>query len=206
MKKLLLLFLFCSALSIAQSMTVEGNGSLSEKFSHQINQTDIAQLIQIQIDSALAMNERGEIRSSSFIADNMHNENQIDSAILYVPLTESYERDKLEGSLNKLIIIVVFSVAVMAGVLIRRIFKPFDSNKKESFKEKFLALRNEKLLIKEDNQSEELRRRLIKTYDTDIVGNSLTIKAKELGISQGELMLAAKIKSFQLSELSESKI
>jgi len=206
MKKLLILFLFCSFLNIAQSMKVEGNESLSEKFSNQINQTDIAQLIQIQIDSALALNERGEIRSSSFIADNMHKENLIDSAILYVPVTESYEKDKSEGGLNKLIIIVVFSVAVMAVVLIRRMFKPFDSNKKESFKEKFLALRNENLLIKEDSQSEELRRRLIKTYDTDIVGNSLTIKAKELGISQGELMLAAKIKSFQLSELSESKI
>lgn len=206
MKKLFIIILLNTTLMIAQSNNFANNEVLVDNIDHHINQTDIVQLIQIQIDSALAMNERGEIKSNSFIADDAYENELKDSEVVFVPATDIHTKDKTNASTSKIMIIVIFSIAAASFVFIRRMFKPAEVKKKESFKEKFLALRNENLLIKEDSQSEELRKRLIKTYETDIVGNSLTIKAKELGISQGELMLAAKIKSFQLSELSESKI
>ncbi len=205
MKKVLIFTFFYSAFIAAQDFTLTGSEESSEDINLNIDQTDIASLIQTQIDSALALNERGEIKSSSIVAIDLNEEKAEAVNLQFVTVSDSFTEAKSESYSNRIIIISVFTVVVLLVVFIRRIIKPAKLRTTDNFKEKFIALRNENLLVSEDRKLEEIRKKLTKSYDTDIVGSALTIKAKELGISHGELMLVAKIKAFQLSEISEGK-
>ena len=104
----------------------------------------------------------------------------------------------------------IASVALLAGstflvfgtVLLRR-FKI----KKKNIRHKKLvkninSIREEKVAVKNDPKLKSVRTKLKSNPEQFSGENALTQTAKELNISKGELMLAAKIKSYELSKIS----
>lgn len=129
---------------------------------------------------------------------------------IVVPVTEKISRVKTETSsfsfLGKLPteykILIIVSVILFLLVMVRRFVIRIKKSLKAELKKKISMLREEKVFAKPNAKSTKSRRTLI---DNPII-NKLTERnidkaAKELSISKGELMLAARLKYLEYGKM-----
>ena len=157
---------------------------------------DIKALVQTQIDSARARDFRGEIKSC------MYKEN------LEANIVHSFSQPDLESKsfLNdnlKFFVIIGFSIAVFVVVFIRRAKIENQKTIKKNLKEKINLIRTEGNVTKDNPELNLVRTKLV-NQSSDVVVSSVSKKAKGLKIGKGEVMLAAKIKSYQLAQFSSN--
>ena len=101
-------------------------------------------------------------------------------------------------------------VAILAGstflvfgtVLIRRVKIKKRSIRRKKLVKNINSIREEKVIVKDDPKLKEVRAKLKNNPEHFEEENSFGETAKELNISKGELVLAAKIKSYELSKIA----
>ena len=91
---------------------------------------------------------------------------------------------------------------VFGTVLIRRIKIKKKSIRRKKLVKNINSIREEKVVVKEDPKLKEVRTKLKSNPEYFSEENSFDETAKELNISKGELLLAAKIKSYELSKIT----
>ncbi len=109
-------------------------------------------------------------------------------------------------TMMKILILGSASVMAVLVVFIRRKRYNKKFNAKKSFKDNIKSLREEKLFVKNNPKLSEVRNKLgsspsIYNYSKEGVSNA----ARDLNISKGEILLAAKIKAHELSKTWPSK-
>lgn len=94
-------------------------------------------------------------------------------------------------------VFIIGSAAVAAGAFVgfRRVRKSLKNKNSKKLKENIHRLRNEELLFEEDPKLRVVREKLNGYSYYDMNDEKLSQKAKEYKISQGEMMLAARLKS-----------
>jgi len=155
---------------------------------------DIKALVQSQIDSAKARDFRGEIKSCVY-KENLN-------------VAHSFQQPDFESSSFfsdnlKFFIIIGFSIVIFLVVFIRRVKIENQKSVKKKLKENINLIRTEGSIIK-DNPELNLARTKLVNQSSDVVVSSVSKKAKGLKIGKGEIMLAAKIKSYQLAQFSSN--
>jgi hypothetical protein len=218
-KNILFIFLIISPFIYGSGKSSKENINANDNSKISILNIDIKSLVQAQIDSAKERAKRGEIKSycSIFIpVSEKTSEHKINKEIKSSSRPGLFSELLHQQLTIKILIILGFSVAVFLFVFIRRmtqkdwnsIFQKLvikkeknknDSAKKE-LKENIISIREEASIKRENPALNLIRSELVKKAAPEILTNSISSKAKELKIAQGELILAAKIKSFQLAQ------
>ncbi len=97
-------------------------------------------------------------------------------------------------------VIVLSELALLLGILFywKKTYSEGKTNNKSIFKKNIQALRQERIKYYEDEKL-SLKRKMLKTKinKSTIDGKFITVKAKRLSISKGEVFLAARIKQLQ---------
>ncbi len=185
----------------ADMCQTSSSGSLSKSQINLAEEIDIGALVQAQIDSAKARNLRGEIKSyinyiytKSVIIPSVHKHADVENGSSFFVQLDT-----------RLFIIIGFSVLAFIIVFIRRIknksrYQSFDKPKENT---QFIT---EEYNLKENNPELNLvRSGLVNQSAAELSTNFVSSKAKGLKIGKGEVILAAKIKSYQLAHLSSHK-
>lgn len=113
---------------------------------------------------------------------------------------------KLSGDTAKSVGIILFSTLLVFGSVITRRLVLKHKNKPTNLRTNIQSMRLEKSVVKKETKLKSIRENLLKSSLNFNSGEgSLTRKAKELKIAKGEIMLAAKIKSYELSVCSSDR-
>lgn len=113
---------------------------------------------------------------------------------------------KLSGETAKSVGIILFSALFVFGSVITRRLVLKHKNKANNLRTNIQSMRLEKSVVKKETKLKSIRENLLKSSLNFNSGDgSLTRKAKELSIAKGEIMLAAKIKSYELSVCSSDR-
>lgn len=191
------------------TFTCFGQTSEAEDISLNAEQDSInvMAIFQSQINDANERELKGEIKSS--VNESYNNEElsdvikvgeikQINSASGKSPLP-FYK----ESSVIKLFLFIVLSMFIISWVLIRRRrAKKSSKHFRKELKQKIKSVRDENLLPNSIPQLQMVRSKLMNTPEQELFEKPMTAKAKELRIGKGELILAAKLKSYQMAQLS----
>lgn len=183
-------FVFCQD-SLNAGITGNKNISNPEKSSDSV---DVRALLQSQIDIAREKEKEEELKINQ-------SNSRITSNEIKTPPKNLSSFDLFSNILFiKAGVIMLFAVSTFSYIFFRRrrIRNKKDFNK--IFKKNINLIRAEKLFSKEDNPAlNSLRNQLVE--NESITSRSISSKAKELHISKGELILASKIKSYQLAQI-----
>ena len=192
-------FSFLTGISICQSNT---NGSANSYANINIKLmagADIRSIVQAQIDSARARDYRGEIKSCMFNEDLSTNAgNSFQKGNLG---NESFIIENL-----RFLLIVGFSIIAFLIVFIRRVRIKNKKSASKKLKDNIRLIREEGNIDNNVNELNLVRSKLVNQSASDVVVSSVTKKAKGLKIGKGEVMLAAKIKSYQLAQFGSNKV
>jgi len=102
--------------------------------------------------------------------------------------------------------IILFSTMLVFGSVITRRLVLKHKNKSNNLRSNIQSMRLEKSVVKKETKLKSIRENLLKSSLNFNSGEgSLTRKAKELSIAKGEIILAAKIKSYELSVCSSDR-
>lgn len=176
----ILVFLLLISHGFAQDKTDDINNIISAADS-----INIGSMVQAQIESAKQREAKGKIQSS-FSSSIIKNNYILPNSNLNTKESNSFLSPNL-------IIISSFSLIAFLFVFIRRIHFKQASKRGGKYSENNFVINREMLT--------PIRREL-KNLTNAIEENSLDDKAKELNISKGELVLAARLKSLELTKLS----
>ncbi len=207
MRRLISLLFILFSLNIfsqADSITSFKNDSL---LVYTEDSVDVAAMLQAQIIEAQMRDSLGIIKSLAYESYN----NKILRDIIEVEEEKTTLPDEtllstLEEKLfNKYSILSVFSVSILTAVVVRRKRVSKGRKFRNELKEKIQSVREEMLIPKEETGLKLLRNKLLTLPEPELFNKTLSAKARELNISKGELILAARIKSFQMSQLTLNK-
>jgi len=106
----------------------------------------------------------------------------------------------------RFMIIGGFAVAAFSFVFVRRLIRNRPRKGEKKLKNNIRILRGENIFVKEQSDLKSIRSKLLNSpVILNNHGKPLSEVAKELNISQGEIILAAKIKSYELAKGQNSK-
>jgi hypothetical protein len=127
--------------------------------------------------------------------------------IITAPVSIAKETPKSSsGSLWKLYLIGGVSVIAFSFVFVRRLLQRGPKNQVKTIKNNIRIIREESLVKRDQPQLKALRSKLVNSpVILNNHGKPLAAVAKELNISQGEIILAAKIKSYELAKEENGK-
>ena len=187
--KIAFILIFMFDISFCQSRPKESK-KMKENVSSRYNLmsgADIKAMVQEQIDSARARDFRGEIKSCMFY-DNSQED------VIYADNENSASVTKPTIEIDpRILMLAVFSIFVFLFVFIRRIIK--NRNLPAGLiEQKTNESAEQDVIIDPKTDFEEIRNKL----NPDIKETSLPSKTKGMKIAQGEMILAAKIRSYQL--------
>jgi len=110
-----------------------------------------------------------------------------------------------EEMVTRIGIILLSSMFVFGSVVTRRLVLKHKS-RSNNLRSNIQSLRLEKSIVKKETKLKSIRENLLKSsINLNSGEGSLAQKAKELKIAKGEIMLAAKIKSYELSICSNDR-
>ena len=201
------LFIFLLALAFssaaAQNATPTAVPDTSLRSSNGEDEINVANLVEQQIAIAQAKQWENKVqpvvqqKNVSSISKNEIESNWFVSFVTWLGLSPE--------TLIRIEIILVSALLVFGSVVTRRLVlkRKGNSNKLRS---NIQSLRLEKSVVKKETKLKNIRENLLKSsiYLSNAEG-SLTQKAKELNIAKGEIILAAKIKSYELSICSNER-
>ena len=157
---------------------------------------DIRSMVQVQIDSARARDFRGEIKSCMFHATNSQEQ-------VYSNENSSVESKPVIEINPKVFILFLFSTLILVFVFVRRFIKNrtllTNISEPESINpETINIVKKEETNNDETEDLERLKNKLNPSIPS-IKESSLPSNTKGMKIAQGEMILAAKIRSYQLA-------
>ena len=157
---------------------------------------DIRSMVQVQIDSARARDFRGEIKSCMYRTKNSQEK-------VYSNENSSVESKPVIEINPKVFVLFIFSTSVLVFVFVRRFIKnrklSTNISEPESFNpETINIVKKEETNNIETEDLERLKNKLNPSIPS-IKESSLPSNTKGMKIAQGEMILAAKIKSYQLA-------
>jgi len=201
----LFIFLFALAFSsaVAQNATSTAVPDTSLQSSNGENEINVANLVEQQI--AIAQAKQWENQEKPVVQKQ---------ALSTASATET-ENGWLASSRLQLglspemltrIEIMFASVMLVFGSVVTRRLVLRRRSKSNNLRSNIQSLRLEKSVVKKETKLKNIRENLIKSsiYLSNAEG-SLSQKAKELKIAKGEIILAAKIKSYELSICSNER-
>ena len=180
------------------------DSSVMASANSQADSINISQMVAAQIEQArrkqLAEKSQPKAAETKTLPDNTTQTTANFPSNLPVALNISF------GTMMKISIMGVASVMAVLIIFIRR--KRFNKTfrTKRSFKDNIKLLREEKIIAKKYPKLSDVRNKLgnspsIYNYSKEGISKA----ARELNISQGEIMLAAKIKAHELSKTWSTK-
>lgn len=194
MKNYLIALLFFVSSNYAQSID-------TLKFASN-DSVDIQEIVQKQIKEAL--------KKKSLVHDNILQAKKVSLETESVNETNKAELNLFSNYLNQLPlqykIFLTISILIILFVLGRRSFLQFKRKSTKKFKERIALLREEKIggsIL--NNKKRQIRLKLkdnpvtLRQTDNEIANN-----AKQLNISKGELLLAARLKLLEVSRAQRS--
>ncbi|MFZ5947790.1 MAG: hypothetical protein ACOYU5_07455 [Stygiobacter sp.] len=163
---------------------------------------DIQAIVQEQIKDAL--------KKKSLVHDNEIQAGKVSLEIKSVNKTNNADLNLLSKHFNKLPlqykIYFTLSVLIISFVLIKRTILQFKRKSTKKFKERITHLREEKIggsIV--NNKKKQIR---LKLKDNPITfkqnEKEIALSAKQLNISKGELLLAARLKLLEVSKAQRS--
>jgi len=208
MKYFVIIFLLVFAGGFVSAQTDKGNAALSVSGDSLVNgnaeEIIIANLVEHQIALARAKewkNHPAPIKKKNIQSLPVKKE---EAGIGWFP---SLIKELGVGAetISRIEIFSLITVLVFAGVAARRGILRYTSKNKQ-LRSNIQALRLEKSKVKKDTKLKVIRKNLLKSSaNLNSVEGSLAQKAKALKIAKGEIILAAKIKSYELSISSSER-
>lgn len=199
------IFLFALAFSsaVAQNATPTAVPDTSLRSSNGEDEINVANLVEQQIAIAQAKqweNQEKPIVQKQVLSTASATETEngwLASSILQLGLSPEM--------LTRIEIMFAFVMLVFGSLVTRRLVLRRRS-KSNNLRSNIQSLRLEKSVVKKETKLKNIRENLIKSsiYLSNAEG-SLSQKAKELKIAKGEIILAAKIKSYELSICSNER-
>jgi hypothetical protein len=186
MKSLLLFVLMSASLMIAQTKSVDSSfvSSIQDSIC-------ISDLVQQQIKIA---REKQSIQTTAII-------NVAAKAEINQPINKEFIGFFSSLPLH-IKIFLSLSIAILFTVLFRRTLLVLKKKSAQALKNKITMLREEKVVVKTNSKLEEARKQLRNSksiFETSEKHMSKT--AKELNISKGELLLASRLKLFEIGKI-----
>ncbi|QQS35501.1 MAG: hypothetical protein IPM56_14795 [Ignavibacteriales bacterium] len=180
--------------------------NISEIVSRQIESALLKQTLADQIDSVKidstslsVSDQKSEETDSAVVIPAANLNNNIKVEFNTSGITKNIKKE--ESGIDYRVTVLSAAVLLAAGVVS---FRRIRINRKSGFKnlkQNINLLREEKIIKSADKKLSRLRTALKKSADTmGDLEKSVSSTAKNLNIAKGELMLAAKIKSFELSK------
>ncbi len=186
----ILLFIFSTGICLGRSKEAQKENKDIASQYNLMDGADIKAMVQVQIDSARARDLRGEVKSCL-------------NYINMIPKIINSDNEKviLETgpfiSINpKVLIIGCFSLLVFLIVFVRRKIK---SHNNLSSKPEQGIINLEKKEGPDNPDFDQIRNKLVNQPLPEIRESSFPGKSKGMKIAQGEVILAAKIKSYELA-------
>lgn len=100
------------------------------------------------------------------------------------------------------IVFLVLSALIIGALTYRRFSLFFKKKIKDELKKKITMLREERLISKENKKQTKMRKALTKNPVIDKINDkSITKTARNMNVSQGELMLAARLKYLEYGNM-----
>jgi hypothetical protein len=168
----------------------------------QPDSVDVSKLVQKQIEAA-RMKEESILKSENENKVDLNKKENIEIATIPVAaaVINKPANNKIVEFINSFSIEVkifsIFSLLIMIIVSFRRILIRFKKKIKNSLKHRIAMIREEKVIIKKDRIKTRARKSLKKEKLIERLSESgMNSKARELSISKGEILLAARLKTF----------
>lgn len=164
---------------------------------------DIMAMLQTQINDAKTRDSLGKITttlSQTYVKKQQPELIKVYNT--YSSETRTSPLSYIKPYLNKYTFLLVFSLSILIILFIRRRKIKSNTGFKKELKEKLKSVSAEVLLPQPPFDLRTIRKNLMITPDPELFDKKLSAKARELQIGKGELILAAKIKTFQMSQLS----
>ncbi|MDP3150461.1 MAG: hypothetical protein Q8N83_15165 [Ignavibacteria bacterium] len=199
----LLALVFSSATAQSLNATSVSISDTSMQASSGEEEVDVAGMVDKQIAIAQAKQWENKVqpvvqqKNVSSISKNEIESNWFVSFVTWLGLSPE--------TLIRIEIILVSALLVFGSVVTRRLVLK-RKGKSNKLRSNIQSLRLEKSVVKKETKLKNIRENLLKSsiYLSNAEG-SLTQKAKELNIAKGEIILAAKIKSYELSICSNER-
>ncbi|MDQ7817329.1 MAG: hypothetical protein RDU14_09940 [Melioribacteraceae bacterium] len=163
---------------------------------------DVSKLVQKQIESARLKEATDRTIEVEDTVGFSKNENIENAAIpISVSVINKPANNKVIELINSFSIEVkiffLFSVLIILIVSLRRMLIGFKKRIKNSIKQRIAMIREEKIVLKKDRNKTRTRKSLKKDKVIEKLSEAgMNSKAKELSISKGEILLAARLKTF----------
>ena len=163
---------------------------------------DVSKLVQKQIESARLKETTDRTIEVEDTVGFSKNEN-IENAT--IPISVSVINKPANNKVIELInsfsigvkIFFLFSALIILIVSLRRMLIRFKKRIKNGIKQRIAMIREEKIVIKKDRNKTRTRKSLRKDKVIEKLSEAgMNSKAKELSISKGEILLAARLKTF----------
>jgi len=197
------IFLFISFFSFASAQS--GNAAVTDT-SSQLSNTEelsVAGLVEKQIALAQAKqwaNRQEPVNQKAVAPLSIKSKTNND---WFASISTQF---KLSPEMVTRIGIILFSSMFVFGSVVTRRLVLKHKSKSNKLRTNIQSLRLEKSIVKKETKLKSIRENLLKSsINLNSAEGSLAQKAKELKIAKGEIMLAAKIKSYELSICSNDR-
>ncbi len=191
MKKFLIITLVCASMAVAQKV---------DSVYASTDSINIKALVQKQIEDA--RNKK---------AENFSDAQPVIQAKIEVPVIKSLQPKETSNTMISYLmsqpvqykIYEVVSLIIIGFVLLRRIMKNYSKKSKKNLKIKIGLMREEKVGMTQTNPKLVKIRKVLKDnleiFKQD--DQQLAKTARQLNVSQGELLLAARLKFFEMKKM-----
>lgn len=200
---LIVIFLFISVFSFTSAQS--GNAAIPDTTSQLSNTEEISVAEMVEKQIALAQAKQWANRQEP-IKQKVVKTVSIKKQANNDWLASIASQVKLSSEIvTRIGIILLSSMFVFGSVVTRRLVLSRKS-KANNLRSNIQSLRLEKSIVKKETKLKNVRENLLKSsINLNSAEGSVTQKAKELKIAKGEIMLAAKIKSYELSICSNDR-
>ncbi len=186
MKSLFLFVLISTSLLIAQTNSVDSSSAVSLQDS-----VCISDLVQQQIKNAI---EKQSVQTTTDI-------NVTAQAEINQPVNK-----EIPGFFSSLPlhikIFFALSIVILLAISFRRTILAFKKRASQTLKNKITMLREEKVVVKTNPKLEDARKKLRNSKSIfDASEKHISKAAKELNIAKGELLLASRLKLFEIGKM-----
>lgn len=191
MKNVIFIVLLCSSIMIAQTASIDSCSMTSAQ-----DTIRISDLVQQQINKAL------EKQSGQIVPAVSTAEINLVPKVVAAPTVYEAIRNYAENLPVHIQIFITTSFLVLLGLLIRRAVLAVNRRSSRILKNKISSIREEKVFVKENLKltGERIKLKNRKTI-LNVSESHLSKLAKELKIAKGELLLASRLKHYEIGKM-----
>lgn len=207
MKKTTLIFLFSIVLTFVCSAQQKSNEVMSSSYFKPVaekkDSVNISEIIQSQVAAAQLkeVNEKNSVQQVVKPVAKPVAKPETKPVAKAVKSSEKLDQASMPVGI---FLFVVGSLVIFYFLIFRK--KMFERKSKAALKNNIKMLREEKLMVRTKERKNNPRPKLVDdTAHMNPKGMVISQMAKELKVSQGEILLAARIKSYEMARVCSSK-